>query len=1716
MWHSSSQSELYWQSIKCMDDPKNCGMTPLDGVVTWPSMKFKCISPDTACEGPHTLTFYVASVSGDTSQINSQSFDLSWTAFALSMTTVPSGCLGGQTCTIQPVVSIRDSAGYLVASQDTGEVTVAIAVAPTGNSAAELRGATRMQIKGGMASFTDLSIDMSHANAYIIQFVCSMPALARNVSLTVDTGAPYALVLTQQPGSVLPGVLPGKSFSVRIVVQDAGGNQWKSVLGVMEPFITAVLDREDTTLGSPILSGSPCTGSTGVCVQQMSNNAATFNGLRVDKAPALYRLKLTGSPGEVALETFSDFFFVQVGSLGEMRCFAQPQDILSGTLLQPIIVRQHDDGGNFMYAENSMQVELTIHKGSGVLNGTTIVTVVNGEAIFSSVNVTLFASTISSHIHVLHFRAGVVEQLSNPFSVMFRAAKAKLATFPPRFVSVGEVFSTQPELACLDASDNLVTSSQDVFSTSAFLLGASLGTELKGTTTVQSFAGIASFTDLSLVGTAAEHRLSFTFSFVSSTVITWNVTAGVGAPAQLQIIDGYEPGALGGKVPAGDVLPRQPRVRLLDVGNNAVDVHSETVKCVLLSHQDRAAFPQLVLGGSLEVHVIGGTAIFTNLAINIRGIYSLVFWHKSHRITSSNFTVTTGPIAQLVYENAPPNAVFGQVFNVQPRILLMDRGGNRVLGSPWIHMRVLQTTLPSLTGHKSHLTECSSVLDGVCNDVTNLCKGYALPDSGVVEFQGCQILQTKPYVPEKHRLIVSTLESFDGAHGSDPHPLRDIFGNVVTDSVQILETDEFLVSSAEVAIRFNTTVPAINSPLCLSSVFTPQPCIEIIDSTGSLVPSFVGLVHVQLLASPKVAGTAHPKITGNLEAPFINGQAQFTDLGFSGTGGGLVMRFIANGTSLPASQNITAQTIDHSAVAFVAGMPIALFAESVSPSIVAGAKPTGLTVPRLYSKDCWDNLANLCSNVSVSVTGLTCDDHDNACISPGPLSACFNSSFRSLPEFQLFKSGLWNMTISLSSSTWGLIHATIGPIEVTSGQVTNIKMISQPMDTLMDTSMSPAPAISAIDPYGNRIIGCSSAGVVTTKIVATINSPLINGAGLKGLTVAIVNCLSGFAVFSELQVDTPGFEFTMTFSVSSDVQVISNSFSVSGPPVALKLLSVSRLALNSKWIGGTPNANKIHALVIDAGGNPSFVQDGHVSVSIGDFGFTMSGDLHAATKKGIAVFDRLIVDKVGRLQLRFTYPLSDQNLFFMSSPIEVISGAASQLGITTQPGWSKNEGGVAFPWQPALQVQDAGGNPVAHLTAVTASLAVVATPGAATSGTTIKNTQASGAVIYDNLAVDLVGSGYRLRFSADQLESITSDTLNISTGLPSRLAVMQQPDITYSGSAYPFLIHVQDAGGNFAIGNCTTIVVSVSKNSVNQVNYPNTTFVLTPPVASINGIAFFPSITMPIALPYLRLAFTCTQEGVSWTPAVSKQFAVGHSLALANCPGCVGRRIAVSGTKAACHPAAVSAVSSTSCGPPAFRSSNLVLESFPEAAEVGGVLGHASRQPRVQARDNDGMPINVPATTVYARLSNSAALPVEATRIQGVVMKSNSSASITFPDIRSDVSGQAYLSFVAGFDSGLQLISKSAGIFFSGSTPTALNFLSYLARRIVLKSTASTSLQLKDVFDNVANAVVGTCRVGMYHPTTCRILIFYHASRCVLTTEPSISFSVSFCIPSQR
>lgn len=241
-------------------------------------------------------------------------------------------------------------------------------------------------------------------------------------------------------------------------------------------------------------------------------------------------------------------------------------------------------------------------------------------------------------------------------------------------------------------------------------------------------------------------------------------------------------------------------------------------------------------------------------------------------------------------------------------------------------------------------------------------------------------------------------------------------------------------------------------------------------------------------------------LTGNLEAPFVNGVSTFTDIQFSGIGDGLVMRFTGNGSSLVASSNFAVMSIDHEAVSFVAGLSTLLFVHNMSPTMIAGAKPSNATTPRVRAKDCWANTASLCSaGMSTSVTGVDCGDGSIDCISPGPLPVCYNGS-RSLPGHQVFKTGTWNLIFALSSLMWGQIQSTLIAVQVTSGPIASIDMVSQQTDTLMDEKMIPVPALSANDAYANRIIGCTGAGVTTTKIVANLDRPLISGAGLKGIT----------------------------------------------------------------------------------------------------------------------------------------------------------------------------------------------------------------------------------------------------------------------------------------------------------------------------------------------------------------------------------------------------------------------------------------------------------------------------------------------------------------------------------------------------------------------------------------------------------------------------------------
>jgi hypothetical protein len=139
--------------------------------------------------------FKVISLSGGEFQVESDLFDLSWIASTLSLSTAPAGCTGGLICLVQPVIQVSDSKGYLLSSQDADVVTAAISLEPPGITETVLRGNVKIQVNGGIAKFTDLSIDVSHETAYSVRFFSAELSLAVNASFTITTGVPYLLII---------------------------------------------------------------------------------------------------------------------------------------------------------------------------------------------------------------------------------------------------------------------------------------------------------------------------------------------------------------------------------------------------------------------------------------------------------------------------------------------------------------------------------------------------------------------------------------------------------------------------------------------------------------------------------------------------------------------------------------------------------------------------------------------------------------------------------------------------------------------------------------------------------------------------------------------------------------------------------------------------------------------------------------------------------------------------------------------------------------------------------------------------------------------------------------------------------------------------------------------------------------------------------------------------------------------------------------------------------------------------------------------------------------------------------------------------------------------------------------------------------------------------------------------------------------------------------
>ena len=267
---------------------------------------------------------------------------------------------------------------------------------------------------------------------------------------------------------------------------------------------------------------------------------------------------------------------------------------------------------------------------------------------------------------------------------------------------------------------------------------------------------------------------------------------------------------------------------------------------------------------------------------------------------------------------------------------------------------------------------------------------------------------------------------------------------------------------------------------------------------------------------------------------------------------------------------------------------------------------------------------------------------------------------------------------------------------------------------------------------------------------------------------------------------------------------------LSGSPLAIAATGIastpSQLVIASQpsaAIAGVTMAPAIVVEVRDAFGNVATTFTGDVSVALAGTTLpTVGGTLTRAAVKGVATFPDLALTAVGTYKLVFTSPALTPDT---TTAISITPAVAASLEFVTQP--AGGTAGAAITPPVTVRALDAFGNVVTGFTN-SVSLALLDSGSAVLSGSAQQNA-VSGVATFSALAVNLVGSTYRLVANSTALTPDTSAAFSITAAAPSALVLTAQPaEPRVSGAPFTVSVSTVDAFGN--VSNSSTALATVS------------------------------------------------------------------------------------------------------------------------------------------------------------------------------------------------------------------------------------------------------------------------------------------------------------------
>ncbi|MCX7943448.1 MAG: hypothetical protein N2746_02940, partial [Deltaproteobacteria bacterium] len=326
-------------------------------------------------------------------------------------------------------VSVLDNNNNLVDWDNGTQITIS----STGTST--LQGTVAKTVSGGIAVFNNIFYTKAETIKIRAQASGVTDALSNDIVITA--GTPSKIVFDVQPP---PTITVGSTFDVKTCTADQYGNIVTS--GIPSYQVGLRLKQEQT------IEYNPRPSTSGGCALFPGVGIGTKIDLttRASKNPYNLEAFATGyTSGE------SNAFVVRPGPINSIIYNPAPPLVYkAGSVMSPFSAVLKDVYNNTVFTDNSTLVSLSLNKGTGSLNGTTIKAVVEGVAQFNDI------TYCKTEIISIKASAASKEVNSSDISVTVGdLAKFSVSGIP---ATVQDCANNTLSVTARDACDNIVTS----------------------------------------------------------------------------------------------------------------------------------------------------------------------------------------------------------------------------------------------------------------------------------------------------------------------------------------------------------------------------------------------------------------------------------------------------------------------------------------------------------------------------------------------------------------------------------------------------------------------------------------------------------------------------------------------------------------------------------------------------------------------------------------------------------------------------------------------------------------------------------------------------------------------------------------------------------------------------------------------------------------------------------------------------------------------------------------------------------------------------------------------------------------------------------------------------------------------------------------------------------------------------------------------------------